>query len=242
LFAKDKSTVEVYNDLNDWLVNLYKVIRNNPEELIRHLDLTHSSRSIYKEACELYQRSQREEVMLDPVEKAVLFYVLIKQAFNNVPGNTWSYSPTSSKGSAWRTNIDLIMPAHRRLKEVVIECLPYDDLIPRYDDPDTLFYFDPPYVHITRVVDNAYEYELSEQQHVDFCFNVLELEGMVVISGYNSDIYDQILCNDNGWESKEIEVSCHSSYIPGVDTKPRRTEVLWWNPQVSAKTSQLVLL
>lgn len=41
--------------------------------------------------------------------------------------------------------VPLLEAAHERLAGVVIECLPWDAFIDRYDRPETLFYCDPPY-------------------------------------------------------------------------------------------------
>jgi len=243
LFGKEKSKVEVYNDLNDWLVNLYSVIRNQPQELLDRLEMTPYSRSLYGESVIKYKASQRGKIEIDPIEKAVLFFVLIKQSFNSVPGGTFAYASVASKGSAWCNAKELIMPAHQRLKEVLIECLNYEDIFEKYDGLDTLFYLDPPYVHITRDSGtlSAYEFEMSDTDHTNLCWNCSELEGMVIMSAYHSDIYDSILVKELGWGYKEVDVICSSSYVPESPGKPKRREVLYWNQAVEQNTSQMVL-
>jgi DNA adenine methylase len=245
LFGKDPSKVEIYNDLNGWLVNLYRMIRERPQELIDRLEMVPYSRSEYHRALDIYKKSQHglEGEITDPVEKAALFFMLIKQSFNSKIGSTWSYSPVSSKGSSWRNAMDLIMPAHRRLRDVIIEEVTWKSLFTRYDSQETLWYLDPPYVHITRDdgATDAYEYEMSNEDHANLCWECGELKGMVILSGYQNDIYQSILVEELGWDYKEIEMQCYSSYVPGKE-KPKRTEVLWYNPAVSENTSQLVFI
>ena len=243
LFGKEKSKVEVYNDLDDWLVNLYSVIRNNPQELLDKLEITLYSRSLHGEALAKYKAAQRGKIEIDPIEKAVLFFVLLKQSFNSVPGS-FAYSSSNSKAGVWYRARELIMPAHQRLKEVLIECLNYEVIFEKYDGPGTLFYLDPPYVHITRAIGatDVYEYEMSDEDHVNLCWNCSDLKGMVIMSAYHSDIYDSILVNELGWGYKEVDVMCSSSYVPESDrVKPRRREVLYWNHMVEENTSQMVL-
>jgi len=245
LFAKDPSKVEVFNDLQEWLVNLYRMIRERPQELLDRLEMLPYSRSEYKRAVELYQLSlhDKKDSVTDPVEKAALFFMLVKQAFNSTVGGTWAYSSMSSKGSAWRNAMDLIMPCHQRLRDVIIECLGYEKLFEKWDGPDTLFYLDPPYVHITRDVSStkAYEFEMSDTDHSNLCWECSELKGMVIMSGYHNDIYDSILVDELGWGYKEIEVNAFSSYKPDVSEKPKRIEVLYWNERVESQTSQMTL-
>jgi len=244
LFGKEPSKVEVYNDINGWLVNLYRIIRERPQELIDRLEMIPYSRSEYSRALDIYKKSQHglEGGIDDPVEKAALFFMLIKQAFNSSIGGTWAYSLVASRASSWRNAMDLIMPAHLRLRGVTIEELTWKSLFERYDSKETLWYLDPPYVHITRDdgATDAYEYEFSNEEHTNLCWECSQLEGMVILSGYHNDLYQSILVEELGWDYKEIDVTCFSSYVPGKD-KPKRTEVLWYNPAVSDNTSQLVL-
>ena len=244
LFAKDPSKVEIYNDLNGWLVNLYRVIRERPQELIDRLEMTPYSRTEYHRALDIYKKSQHglDGEIIDPVEKASLFFMIVKQAFNSTVGSTWSYASTSSKGSSWRNAMDLIMPAHLRLRNVVIEEVTWKSLFERYDSKETMWYLDPPYVHITRDdgATDAYEYEFSNEDHTNLCWECSDLKGMVILSGYQNEIYNSILVEELGWEYKEVEVTCQSSFVPGQKVKPKRTEVLWLSPNVSENTSQLI--
>lgn len=246
LFGKDPSKVDVYNDINEWLVSLYRMIRDNPTDLINYLECVPYSRAEFVKYKMLYGKTLRgEDVGLSVLEKAAMFFFLVKSSFNSCPGSAFSYASTSNKASPWRTAVSLIQPAHKRLQKVVIECLDYHDLISRYDSPETLFYLDPPYVQSTRNLSSqeVYDYEMDDDDHVELCNVAADIKGMCILSGYHSDIYWDILINEFDWSFKEIKVHAYSSFRTDMPTseKPERTEVLWWNPQVNERTSQMKL-
>lgn len=96
----------------------------------------------------------------------------------------------------------------------------------RYDDPDCLFYLDPPYMHATRTakrrrgsISHAYANEMSDADHTELLASLPALKGMVVLSGYASAEYDAGL---RGWRREEIGTH--------ADGALDRTEVLWINP------------
>lgn len=83
---------------------------------------------------------------LTDLERAARFYYLQRTAFGGkVTGRNFGMQAT---GPA-RFDITRLGPElealHDRLAAVTIECLPFQDFIPRYDRPTTLFYLDPPY-------------------------------------------------------------------------------------------------
>ena len=61
---------------------------------------------------------------------------------------------------------------HSRLTRVVIECLPYQAFIPRYDTAKTLFYLDPPYY-------NCEDYYGKDLFHRDDFATLSELLGEI---------------------------------------------------------------
>jgi DNA adenine methylase len=116
---------------------------------------------------------------------------------------------------------------------VQIECSDALAVIRRFDAPTTLFYVDPPYVLATRCErwGRGYRHEYRDGDHRELASVLHDLEGMVVLSGYESDLYDELYA---GWARVTRRVQTLS---------PRSaTEVLWLSPSAAAHGRQLTLL
>ena len=196
LFRKERSELEVYNDLHSGLYLFFKLLRENNEEFIRRLSLTPYSR-------EEFENSKRWMYEDDEIEKARKFYVRTMQSVASNGG--WCYAKSKSRRgmcqsvSRWLGNIEEnLSGAIERLKEVQIENLDILDLIKKYDKEDTLFYLDPPYVPETRKQKKSYDYEMTREQHIELINTLINVKGKVILSGYDNDIYNKLL--DNGWK------------------------------------------
>jgi DNA adenine methylase len=223
LFKKSPCPIEVYNDIDSELVNLFTVLRDKDlaSELEQQLELT------------LYARAEFELAKTpagDPVERARRMIVRQRQSFGS-HGENWSFAAKSTSGenastiTRWRKGIDRIPAAVRRLSGVQIECCSWVDLIPRIDSESTLFYLDPPYVSETRV-GGGYAHEMDEAQHIALVSMLLGIKGMAVLSGYDTPIYRPL--DDAGWVRKSYETPAFSS-----DARAARTEVLWISPRIA---------
>ncbi|EMT0879944.1 DNA adenine methylase [Enterobacter hormaechei] len=139
-FLKTPSKIEVINDINGELVNLYRVVKHHLEEFVRQFKWALVSRQIYK-----WLQDTPEETLTD-VQRAARFYYLQKQAFGGkVADHTFGISTTSApRFNLLRIEEELSM-AHLRLSRTLIEHLDWNQCIERYDRPHTLFYCDPPY-------------------------------------------------------------------------------------------------
>ncbi|WP_312658154.1 DNA adenine methylase [Kluyvera ascorbata] len=139
-FLKTPSRIEVINDINGELVNLYRVVKHHLEEFVRQFKWALVSRQIYK-----WLQDTPEETLTD-IQRAARFYYLQKQAFGGkVADHTFGTSTTSApRFNLLRIEEELSM-AHLRLSRTLIEHLDWHQCIERYDRPHTLFYCDPPY-------------------------------------------------------------------------------------------------
>ncbi|EML2646402.1 MULTISPECIES: DNA adenine methylase [Enterobacteriaceae] len=139
-FLKTPSKIEVINDINGELVNLYRVVKHHLEEFVRQFKWALVSRQIYK-----WLQDTPEETLTD-IQRAARFYYLQKQAFGGkVADHTFGTSTTSApRFNLLRIEEELSM-AHLRLSRTLIEHLDWNQCIERYDRPHTLFYCDPPY-------------------------------------------------------------------------------------------------
>ena len=140
LFLKPPSKVEVINDIHGELMNLYRIVQNHPEELIRQFKWALSSRTLF-----MWEKMKRPETLTD-IQRAARFFYLQKLAFGGrVTGQSFGSATTAPpKLNLLRLEEDLSQ-AHLRLSGVHIENLPWQEVITRYDRAHTLFFCDPPY-------------------------------------------------------------------------------------------------
>ncbi|RLA01487.1 MAG: DNA methylase [Gammaproteobacteria bacterium] len=80
-----------------------------------------------------------------------------------------------------------------------------------------LLYCDPPYLHSTRTSGRRYRFDYEEEDHVNLLSLLKRLPCSVILSGYPSALYDELL---EDWRNMELQVMNQA----GV-----RTEKLWFN-------------
>lgn len=227
LLQKPRAYSEAYNDMDDEVVNLFRVARDRGTELVRALALTPFSRVEFELSY---------IPVSDELEKARRMVVRSMMGFGsactrpNRDGSTMrtgfrSISNQSGRAPAmdWTNYPPCLLDIVERLQGVVIENREAVDVMARFDGTDTLHYVDPPYVHATRQPDaggsiRAYRHEMTDAQHRDLAAFLCTLQGAVIVSGYGSDLYDQELFA--GWERLE-------KTGPFADGANERTEVLW---------------
>jgi DNA adenine methylase len=238
-FSLPRRPVEVINDLDQRLVNFYRVLQD-PERcvaLVHRLTFTLYSRAEFIRALDL-----RDDP--DPVTAAWAMYTAQNQGFSGVamsPGN-WSRSVSDPNQRRWRSRLALLQEWHDRLQHAAIDCRCALDVIRSWDSPETLFYLDPPYLQSTRSQSPSGRYvrDGDDAHHKDLLALLPQLEGFVVLSGYSSDAYEQGL---SGWRKVERRTVCHAagrvrgSGLKGngaAKAKMPRTEVLWLNHAAAA--------
>jgi len=159
LLQKPRSPLETYNDLDGNVVNFFRVLRDQPAELIRKIRLTPWARAEYELSLELCE---------DEVEWARRFWVMCWFA---VAGQPSGWRRMHKRDSRFRVltqdiqELDL-MGIAKRLLEVQIECDNALTVIQDYPKGDSLVYFDPPYVMETRSVKKQYAIEQDTQFHI----------------------------------------------------------------------------
>ncbi len=145
LFGKPPSPIEVLNDIDEELINFFRVVKRQPEELIKSFDLDLVSRGEFQRLADIEPRS------LSEVERAHRFYYLIMAGWGGEARYPRFQTSTSDGGhgnrliGALKTLRRRIEPVHNRLKTVIIENLDWSECIDRYDRPTSFLYLDPPY-------------------------------------------------------------------------------------------------
>jgi DNA adenine methylase len=223
LLLKEPSKVEVYNDLDGSLVNLFRVLRNPGQfrKLSQALDHTLYSKSEFELA---------KEPTKNPVEAARRFIVRQRQSYGG-RGERWSFciadshAGMSSAVARWRRGIQQLPFVHERFRHVQIEREDWRTILTRYDAPRTLHYIDPTYMPDTRI-GGGYDHEMTVGDHRELIARLLASRSMVVLSGYNHRIYKPL--EKAGWIRIDFDVPAYSS-----DKRTRRTECLWLSPTVT---------
>lgn len=231
LLKKEQSYAEVYNDLDDDVVNLFQVLRDKASNLaLRELcALTPYSRHDFELAFEPCE---------EPIEKARRMVVRATMGFGSASatkGNSGFRTDTKRKYATamhlWARYPDNLAEVCERLQSVLIENKPAIDVMRKHDAIDTLHYCDPPYLPDSRVKGNrCYQHEMTEEGHEALLKSISELKGMVIISGYDSQLYNDYLAS---WRKEEK--SARISAGRGTGT---RIECLWLSPSCSEALSK----
>ena len=189
LFAKDKhAPLEIYNDANGDLVNLFRCIKYHRSELQREISGYINAREVFNEIKERLDTSGFTDI-----QRAAMFYIKIKMSFG-ADGRTFGCNK-KNLSSDYLTDIE------QRLNSgagVVIEHKDFENLIKVYDRPKAIFYCDPPY-HTT---EKYYDVAFKEDDHIRLkqCLN--SIKGKFLLS-YNDDDFIRELYK----EYEIIEVS-----------------------------------
>jgi len=216
LFNKPRSNIETVNDLDNNVVNLFECIRENPQKLAGMIYMTPYAREVYERAY--------EETPEDKFEAALNFYVRLNMGHgfrtsgervgwkNDVQGRERSYASQD-----WCNLPEKIMQAAERLRGVQIENRSAMELIERFNFENVLIYCDPPYMLETRH-GKQYRCEMDDRDHEILLRLLLQHKGPVLISGYDTDLYQDMLGDWNRHENVSYSQVCS-----------KKQEVLWMN-------------
>jgi DNA adenine methylase len=139
-FMRDQpAKVEILNDINGELVNLYRVVQHHLEEFVRQFKWALSSRQVFA------WLQETRPLTLTDIQRAARFFYLQHHAFSGkVTGQNFGTATTAPPINLLRIEENL-SAAHLRLTGVMIEQLPWLDCATRYDRPHSFLYMDPPY-------------------------------------------------------------------------------------------------
>lgn len=218
LFTKPRSNIETVNDLDDNVVNLFNWIRDDPEKLAHAIYWTPYARQVYNAAF--------DSVPEDSLGRAVNFYIRLNMGHgfrttgervgwkSDIQGRERAYASQD-----WLKLPEKIMQAAERLRGVQIEHRPALELIQRYNSPKVLIYLDPPYLLETRCGRQQYRCDMMDaESHVELLQAAIRHKGPVLISGYESQLYDDML---QGWHKEAI--ACQNMACD------KTREILWMN-------------
>ena len=192
--------LKTYNDIDSELVNFFRQLRTNGIRLQRACALTLYSREEFEIACDIPDD-------LDDFERARRFFVRTQMARDGqgqrAKSGYFSYNITEARRkiplavSRYHNRTEGLREVITAFKRIQIEHLPAIDLIKKYDNEQTFFYVDPPYVHATRNNSYKYLYELKDGDHRELAEVLHGIDGKAMVSGYKSELYDEIF---GDWE------------------------------------------
>lgn len=224
LLNRAPSPVETYNDIDGEVVNFFRTLRDQKDELVEAIALTPFSRE------EFYVAVTSDPENLSKLERARRFFVRARQARTGLAQTAslgrWANCKNSSRSgmsgvvSRWLGSVDALPEIAARLLRVQIENRPAEDVIRLYDDANTLFYCDPPYVHASRGDSKAYGFEMDDDAHIRLAAVLRACRGKAAISGYRCDLMDTFYADWRRFDAPAKQ--CHS-------TKQLRQEALWMN-------------
>lgn len=168
----EPAKAEVLNDINGELVGLYRCVQHHLDEFVRQFKWSLASREMFR-----WAQLQHVDTLTD-IQRAARFFYLQKLAFGaKVTGQVFG---TSTTGPA-RLNLlrieEELSAAHLRLARVTIEHLPWRACVERYDRPDSLFYFDPPYWQT-----EGYGVPFGIEQYEEMAEVMANLKGRAILS------------------------------------------------------------
>ena len=222
LLQKERVYAEVYNDLDSQVANFFAVLRDPAlrQQLIDAVVLTPYARAEFDGAW---------EDSPDIIESARRLCVRAQMGFGSAgatKGVTGFRIDTKREygtaQSLWAQYPEALAAAGIRLTGVLIENRLAIDVMRQHDSPSTLHFVDPPYVHSTRSHSTNYRHEMTDDDHAQLLDAVRQLKGMVVLSGYPSELYNDGL---RQWDRYDT-----TSRIASGRGAALRNEVAWINP------------
>lgn len=216
LMQKAPSRTEIYNDIDNRIVNVFRVLRDPDKatELQRLLELT------------LFSTQEYEDCYGEPKDEIDDARMMICRSFFGIGSDSVFRRNGFRRGfknhkldsnNVFSTYVDCLPFFISRLRNVIIENYDWKKLIKIYDSKDTLFYVDPPYLdEVCSSRSVTYSHPFSRDQHIELADVLTAAQGNVILSGYQSDLYEDIY---HGWFS----AAKHSIAGSGK----RRVEVIW---------------
>lgn len=223
LLQKEPAEREVINYLDENIFNLFKIMQDHRlDELIHIIDNTAYSRQSFK----LAQAARDLPIQPgDEIRQVANFIICNQMGFSTTPQSSFrcdTKRPYTISAHDWVSAGDVIKSFVERLKGVVVENRDAILVMQAADSPETVHYVDSPYVPLTRGGSSKYKHDYTVEDHEKLLAAVLNLKGMVIISGYPTELYKKVLEQDNGWQRIDK--------LAFADGNQPRTECLWLNP------------
>lgn len=208
LYSKEKTKLEVLNDINSDLINLHRSIRTNPQTLSFYLNQMLVSREIFDDI------KKRNWKPRNKIEAAAFYLYQLTHSFGS-KGD--SFAMNAKSGRAPKNLYKSYDKWSRRLKGVTIENKSFQELIPLYDKEDAFFYIDPPYVETESYYKNTGGFGIKE--HKELAALLSKVKGKFLLSYNDCDLVRKLYKEFNIRSTKKIE------YMLGKNKEGKRKSV-----------------
>jgi len=208
LYRKERSRLEVVNDINSELVNLHRAIRNNPQTLSMYLNKLLISREIFSDI------KMKRLKPTNNIERASFYLFLLSQSFGS-KGESFAMSAKAN-----RKPKDIYKSYFKwalRLKFVTIENLDFRKLIARYDKEEAFFYLDPPYVGTENYYKDIDGFGIKE--HEELARLLKNIKGKFLLSYNDSPVVREL------YKDFKIMESAPLNYTLGANMHKRKKVV-----------------
>jgi len=213
LFRKERSPVEVYNDADARLANLFHVLRDHFDDFAARLRWTLYARSVHA-------AWRRIGPTGDPIEDALRTLYLLQSSMCGDITSSWAYSKSRRNAASYEGSKDAITAVAERFKGVAIDQRDFRDLIPKWDGAETLFFCDPPYYGDP----GGWFWRFEDADHADLAAIVADVAGKVILTYYD---HPEIRRLYHGWRVIEHH-------------RPRRSGNFWGRG--SRQVCELIIL
>lgn len=228
-FTKKPSEITIVNDIDKNLISFWKVLQDNTKrkQLISFLDNMLYSRTLWRE---LRERWKLGNTPTDPIERAGEWFFLNRSSYASdiQHGGFIGYTQGRNMCKTFRNAVDQLNEVGELVKTWIIENLPFQECIRRFDSPDTVFYCDMPYYLPGKR--ECYQDSFTLNDHKALAELLNNIKARALVSHYKDNIISELY---EGWSCYEYESFKGSS---NGDRKPRTQECLFTNFEVKQKT------
>jgi DNA adenine methylase len=214
--SRRRFKVIIANDIDSTLINIYRLVKESPDELVKKLSIMPFSRELYEVANEILNDNKADQV----TKAVMLFYLIRASMFGKVGGGNFAVRRLRSGAKVFTDSIFLIKEYAKKFRDVTLENRDYKEVIKLYDSKHTLFYLDPPYV------------STDEQSRGDYYRYSFTREDLWVMSKVLRDVkgYWVLKISDDNYPLVKEDLPQHNT--THIETCKRMQDPIVWKKQV----------
>lgn len=232
LLNKPPSKIEVYNDADLRLANLFYVVAFKFPEFEEKINRLVYSRALYKKFFNELKLKHLTLNELGDVDLAIKTYFMLTASFGGkINANSFKVDYSRGGAKTFFNSLSKLEAIHNRLKNVVIEYLNYDKILEKYlNRDDTFVYLDPPYFEAERY----YDVRFTLEDHKHMLDLLKQAKCKWLLSGYSNPLYDEELKDFYRIEIPTVKSSYGITEANKhlTNERPKAIEVLWANYEI----------